>query len=63
MARLGFDLEEMTRATMSDEPTDVSMRTMLARLRERHGDALAPLRAAGLGDDLIARLRARALAE
>ena len=62
MARLGFDLDEMSSMTLSEEPMDVSMRTMLARLRERHGDALAPLRAAGLGDDLIARLRARALA-
>ena len=61
MARLGFDLEEMSRLTTSDEPMDVSMRTMLSRLRERHGDPLAPLRAAGLGEDLIARLRARAL--
>lgn len=62
MARLGFDLDEMSRMTLSEEPMDISMRTMLARLREHHGDALAPLRAAGLGDDLIARLRARALA-
>lgn len=62
MARLGFDLEQMASVTFSDEPMDVSMRTMLARLRERHGDALAPLRAAGLGEDLIARLRTRALA-
>jgi hypothetical protein len=62
MARLGFDLDEVSRVTMSEEPMDISMRTMLARLRERHGDALAPLRAAGLGDDLITRLRDRALA-
>ncbi|WP_127819799.1 tyrosine-protein phosphatase [Microbacterium sp. CPCC 204701] len=62
MARLGFDLDEMSSMTLSEEPMDVSMRTMLARLRERHGDALAPLHAVGLGDDLIARLRARALA-
>ncbi len=45
----------------SDEPMDVSMRILLGRLRERHGDALAPLRAAGLGDETIARLQARAL--
>jgi protein-tyrosine phosphatase len=39
----------------------VSMRMLLATLRERHGDALAPLRAAGLSDDTVARLRERAL--
>ncbi|MRG60045.1 protein-tyrosine-phosphatase [Agromyces sp. CFH 90414] len=63
MSRLGFDLEQLSGLTDSDDPMDVSMRTMLARLRERHdGDALAPLRAAGLDESLIARLRARALA-
>lgn len=58
MARLGFDLDELSVLT-SSEPMDVSMRTMLARLRERHGDPLAPLRSAGLGDETVARLRAR----
>ena len=58
MARLGFDLDELSVHT-SSEPMDVSMRTMLARLRERHGDPLAPLRSAGLGDETVARLRAR----
>ncbi|GAB3536398.1 hypothetical protein GCM10027403_17050 [Arthrobacter tecti] len=62
MARLGFDLEEMTSLTMSEEPMDISMRTMLARLRERHGDALAPLRAAGLSNAIVARLRERSVA-
>jgi len=62
MARLGFDLDAMTAVTISEEPMDISMHTMLARLRERHGDALAPLRAAGLGAETIARLRERALA-
>lgn len=61
MARLGFDLDAMA-VTFPDEPMDISMHTMLAQLRERHGDALAPLRAAGLGADTIARLRHRALA-
>jgi hypothetical protein len=41
---------------------EVSMRSLLATLRERHGDALAPLRVAGLSDDTIGRLRERALA-
>jgi hypothetical protein len=62
MARLGFDLDAMTAVTFSDEPMDISMLTMLARLRERHGDALAPLRAAGLSNGTITRLRERALA-
>jgi protein-tyrosine phosphatase len=40
---------------------DASMRILLAGLRERHGDPLAPLRASGLNDDTVSRLRARAL--
>jgi protein-tyrosine phosphatase len=62
MARLGFDLDAMTAVTLSEEPMDIAMHTMLDRLRERHGDVLAPLREAGLGEGTIARLRERALA-
>jgi protein-tyrosine phosphatase len=62
LARLGFDLDAMTATPPSQEPMDISMRTMLERLRERHGDALAPLRAAGLDNATITRLRERALA-
>lgn len=62
MARLGFDLDAMTAVTISEEPMDIAMHTMLARLRERHGDVLAPLRAAGLSEGTITRLRERALA-
>lgn len=62
LERLGFDLGEMTALTTDAEPMEISMRTLLARLRERHGDALAPVRAAGLTDDIVARLRARAVA-
>lgn len=62
MARLGFDLDAMSALTRSEEPMDISMRTMLARLRERHGDALTPLRSGGLSEGIIARLRERALA-
>ena len=62
MAKLGFDLGAMSAVTLSEEPMDISMRTMLELVRERHGDALAPLRAAGLGEETIARLRARAVA-
>ena len=61
MARLGFDLDAMSAVTISEEPMDISMHTMLARLRERHGEALAPLRAAGLDSGIISRLRERAL--
>lgn len=62
MARLGFDLDAMAAVTISEEPMEIAMHTMLARLRERHGDALAPLRGAGLSGATIARLRERALA-
>ncbi|WP_411374519.1 tyrosine-protein phosphatase [Arthrobacter sp. MPF02] len=61
MARLGFDLDAMA-VSFPDQPMDISMHTMLARLRERHGDALAPLRAAGLDDGIMNRLWERALA-
>jgi protein tyrosine/serine phosphatase len=61
LARLGVDLEKMQSVTTSTEPMEVSMRTMLARLRERHGDPLAPVRAAGLGEGIVALLRSRAV--
>ncbi|WP_194421154.1 tyrosine-protein phosphatase [Microbacterium abyssi] len=59
---LGFDIDAFDGRTLLEGSMEVSMRMLLTTLRERHGDALAPLRAAGLGDDTIARLRARALA-
>ncbi|MCW4385370.1 tyrosine-protein phosphatase [Salinibacterium sp. SYSU T00001] len=62
LAQFGFDIDEMTAFAESKEPMAVSMRILLDGLRERHGDPLSPLRAAGLGDETIARLRARALA-
>ncbi|MEE2056754.1 tyrosine-protein phosphatase [Rhodococcus artemisiae] len=62
MTRIGFDLDDIAASTITNEPSDISMITMLAVLRERHGDPLAPLRAAGLGDDVVARLRERARA-
>lgn len=64
LERIGFDLDAMTRESpegSTDESSDLAMRTMIARLRERHGDPLAPLRAAGLSDGIVARLRERAL--
>ncbi|MBB2957514.1 energy-converting hydrogenase Eha subunit G [Pseudoclavibacter helvolus] len=66
LAKFGKDLEEVSKLNGSlldgAEPMDVSMRILLARLRERHGDPLAPLRAAGLTDATVAQLRAKALA-
>ncbi|MFD2795868.1 tyrosine-protein phosphatase [Promicromonospora vindobonensis] len=66
LLRLGLDVDAQRSAVVEsdgqDGPMETSMRILLATLRERHGDALGPLRAAGLGDDTIARLRQRALA-
>lgn len=59
---LGFDPETRDHTALLEGSMEVSMRTLLATLRERHGDALAPLRVAGLSDATIARLRERALA-
>ena len=63
-AALGFDADSRAASTSAllEGSMDVSMRMLLTTLRERHGDALAPLRAAGLSDATIARLRERALA-
>lgn len=60
LARMGVDHEQM-RASLPSGPMDVSMRILLDTLRARYGDPLSPLREAGLSDDTIARLRARAL--
>jgi len=59
---LGFDIDAHDGSALLEGSMEVSMQMLLATLRERHGDALAPLRAAGLGDDTVARLRSRALA-
>ncbi|WP_411557643.1 tyrosine-protein phosphatase [Plantibacter sp. MPB07] len=59
---LGIDERATELDTILDEPMAPSMRLLLAELRERHGDALAVLRAAGLDDETVARLRTRALA-
>lgn len=63
LASLGMDLKAMTRALSEGDPSDmrVSMEFLLAQLRDRYGDPLRPLRDAGLGNDTILRLRARAL--
>ncbi|NLG55295.1 MAG: tyrosine-protein phosphatase [Rhodococcus sp.] len=63
MSAKGVDADEMaSQMAALTEPSSVSMLTMLARLRDRHGDPLAPLRAAGLSNSVVAQLKARALA-
>ncbi|QRI79243.1 MULTISPECIES: tyrosine-protein phosphatase [Rhodococcus] len=59
---IGFDAAAPNLTALLEGRMDVAMQIALATLRERHGDALGPLRAAGLSDDTIARLRNRALA-
>lgn len=60
---LGFDADAVAKASsLLEGSMDVSMRSLLDALRAQHGDPLAPLRAAGLSDATIARLRERALA-
>jgi protein-tyrosine phosphatase len=61
MRRFGIDLDAAARAAVRTEFSEAPMRELLAALVERHGDPLAPLRAAGLTDGLVARLRERAL--
>ncbi|QGQ19258.1 protein-tyrosine-phosphatase [Cellulomonas sp. JZ18] len=62
LAALDLDPDVLGTANLLEGSMEVSMRLMLARLRERHGDPLTPLRDAGLGAETTARLRARALA-
>jgi len=60
---LGFDADAAgATSSLLEGSMEVSMRTLLDTLRAQHGDALAPLRAAGLSDATVARLRERALA-
>lgn len=61
MRRFGFDLDEAARAALRAEFSAEPMRMLLVELERRHGDPLAPLRAAGLSDALVALLRTRAL--
>ncbi|MFD6058219.1 tyrosine-protein phosphatase [Rhodococcus wratislaviensis] len=60
---LGVDQDTHDTTALLTGSMEVSMRLLLATLRERHADALTPLRTAGLSGDTIARLRQRALAE
>jgi protein-tyrosine phosphatase len=61
MSRFGIELDAAALAAVSTEFSDAPMRELFTMLTERHGDPLAPLRAAGLTDGLVAQLRARAL--
>lgn len=62
LSSLGMDLDAHARAATRSTFSPAPMRGMLRVLGERHGDSLAPLRAAGLDDGLVARLRSRAIA-
>lgn len=59
---LGYDADGHDTSALLEGSMEVSMRSLLSALRERHGDVLGPLRAAGLRDATVARLRERALA-
>ena len=56
----GIILDDGAKLAVKDPGADDAMRKTLSILRERHGDPLTPLRAAGLDDGLVARLRERA---
>ncbi len=60
MLAAGYDLDAAAKFAVQDPGADDAMRVTLRTLRERHEDPLAPLRAAGLGDGLVGRLRERA---
>lgn len=61
MSQFGVELDAAALAAVSTEFSAEPMRELFAALTERHGDPLAPLRAAGLTDSLVAQLRSRAL--
>lgn len=60
LASFGLDVDVMARQAGESAFSSEAMVLMLTTLRERHGDPLAPLRAAGLDDALVTRLRQRA---
>ena len=62
MAKLGLDLDEAARAAARAEFSPEPIRGLLAHLGAGGTDPLAALRGAGLTDDLIARLKERAVA-
>ncbi|KWR70064.1 transcriptional regulator [Arthrobacter sp. W1] len=58
---LGMDFSKVDTSQLLNGHMDVAMEMMLGELRARHGDPLAPLRAAGLSGDTIQRLSERAV--
>jgi protein-tyrosine phosphatase len=62
MRRLGHELDAAASAAGRTAFSPAPMQHLLGALSEAGADPLAPLRAAGLTDGLIARLRERALA-
>ncbi|MDT0276258.1 tyrosine-protein phosphatase [Blastococcus goldschmidtiae] len=62
LAELGIDLDQAARAAMRTEFSPAPMQGLLRHLSSTYADPLAPLRAAGLTDGLVAMLRERALA-
>ncbi|SEP22393.1 tyrosine-protein phosphatase [Trujillonella endophytica] len=61
LASHGVNRNTFTRSAIGQDFSAVAMETALATLRQRHGDPLRPLREAGLGDELVAMLRRRAV--
>ncbi len=53
--------DAMTESAKEERFSGIAMETMLATLRERHGDPLQPLRDAGLTEGLVDTLRRRAV--
>lgn len=61
LEKYGLDLDEAARAATRTAFSPEPMRELIVTMSARHGDPLTPLRAAGLTDGLIARLRERGL--
>ena len=58
---VGVDVSQLHSSQLLNGKMDVAMEMMLQKLRARHGDPLAPLRAAGLIEGTIQRLSERAV--
>ncbi|QAB18141.1 tyrosine-protein phosphatase [Leucobacter muris] len=61
LAQLGFDESPLRMGGLAEGDMSVSMRRLLGHLRGSYDEPLEPLRRAGLSDDTVARLRARAV--
>ncbi|MFJ2621013.1 tyrosine-protein phosphatase [Glutamicibacter sp. NPDC087344] len=60
---LGIDVDQFNADGLLQGGMEISMRSTLTALRERHGDPLRPLLNAGLSADTIAALRGKALSQ